>query len=145
MKLELYEQALTTDWRVPFYPTHFSWKDFWVHSCLQFSVRLWIWKSLVRKSQDFIRGDFIPYISYVHGDVPTVRVSFSGSSVLNRVYNFTFSCLKQSRPRKSPFLPLRSHDVRWFRAPPLKCVKTRTYVPFFSVFNTACLVQSWTE
>ena len=63
-------------------------------------------------------------------DVPTVRVSFSGSSVLNRVYIFRFSCLKQGRPRKSPFLPLWSHNFRWFRAPSLKCVKTQTYVPF---------------
>ena len=48
-------------------------------------------------------------IYFLYRDVPTVRVSFSGSSVLNRVY--TFSCLKQGRPRKSsPFLPLRSHQ-----------------------------------
>ena len=47
--------------------------------------------------------------------VHTVGVSFSGSSVLNRVYNFTF---------------LRSHNFRWFRAPSLECVKTQTYVLF---------------
>ena len=47
------------------------------------------------------------------------------------MYNFTFSCLKQGRPRKSsPFLPLRSHNFRWFRAPSLKCVKTQTNVAF---------------
>ena len=66
-------------------------------------------------------------IYFLYRDVPTVRVSFSGSSVLNRVYNFTFSCLKQGHPRKSsPFLPLRSHNFRWFRAPLLECVKTQT-------------------
>ena len=64
-------------------------------------------------------------------DVTTVRVSFSGSSVLNRVYIFRCSCLKQGPPRKSsPFLPLCSHNFRWFRAPSLKCVKTQTYAPF---------------
>ena len=67
-------------------------------------------------------------IYFLYRDVPTVRVSFSGSSVLNRVYNFTFSCLKQGRPFKSSsFLPLRSHNFRWFRAPSLKCVKTQSY------------------
>ena len=56
-------------------------------------------------------GGLLPYNSYNYRDVLTVRVSFSGCSVLNRVYNFTFSCLKQVRPRKSsPFLPLRSHN-----------------------------------
>ena len=70
-------------------------------------------------------------IYFLYRDVPTVRVSFSGSSVLNRVYNFTFSCLKQGRPRdSSPFLHLRSHNFRWFHAPSLKCVGTQTYVPF---------------
>ena len=34
-------------------------------------------------------------IYFLYGDVPPDRVSFSGSSVLNRVSNFTFSCLKQ--------------------------------------------------
>ena len=64
-------------------------------------------------------------IYFLGRDVPTVRVSFSGSSVLNRVYIFRFSCLEQGRPRKSsPFLPLQSHNFRWFRAPSLKCVKT---------------------
>ena len=38
-------------------------------------------------------------IYFLYRDVPTVRVSFSGSSVLSRVYNFTFSRLKQGRPR----------------------------------------------
>ena len=37
-------------------------------------------------------------------DVPPDRVSFSGSSVLNRVCNFTFLCLKQGRPHNS-FIP----------------------------------------
>ena len=69
-------------------------------------------------------------IYFLGRDVPTVRVSFSGSSVLNRVYIFRFSCLKQGRPRKSLFLPLWSHNFRWFRAPSLKCGKTQTYVPF---------------
>ena len=70
-------------------------------------------------------------IYFLYRDVPKVRVSFSGSSVLNRVYNFKFSCLKQGRPRKSsPVLPLRSYNFRWFRAPSLECVKTQTYVPF---------------
>ena len=70
-------------------------------------------------------------IYFLGRDVPTVRVSFSGSSVLNRVYIFRFSCLEQGRPRKSSlFLPLQSHNFRWFRAPSLKCVKTQTYVPF---------------
>ena len=32
--------------------------------------------------------------------------------------------------KASPFLPLRSHNFRWFRAPSVKCVKTQTYVPF---------------
>ena len=74
-------------------------------------------------------------IYFLYRDVPTVGVSFSGSSVLNRVYNFTYSCLTQGRPRKSsPFLPLRSHNFRWFRAPSLKCVKTQTYA----------LGESWT-
>ena len=69
------------------------------------------------------------HIYFLYRDVPTVRVSFSGSSVLNRVYNFTFSCLEQGRPRKySPFLPLRSHNFRWFRVPSLKCMKTETYM-----------------
>ena len=69
-------------------------------------------------------------IYFLGRDVPTVRVSFSGSSVLNRVYIFRFSCLKQRRPHiSSPFLSLRSHNFRWFRAPSLKCVKTQTYVP----------------
>ena len=64
-------------------------------------------------------------IYFLGRDVPTVRVSFSGSSVLNRVYIFRFSCLEQGRPRKSsPFL-LRSHNFRWFRAPSLKCVKSK--------------------
>ena len=41
-------------------------------------------------------------IYFLYRDVPPVRVSFSGSSVLNRVYNFTFSCFpKQGRHRKS--------------------------------------------
>ena len=40
-------------------------------------------------------GGVLPYISYIkYRDVPTVRVSFSGSSVLNRVYNVTFLSLK---------------------------------------------------
>ena len=70
-------------------------------------------------------------IYFLGRDVPTVRVSFSGSSILNRVYIFRFLCLEQGRPRKcSPFLPLRSHNFRWFRAPSLKCVKTQTYVQF---------------
>ena len=70
-------------------------------------------------------------IYFLHRDVPPVRVTFSGSSVLNRVYSFTFSCLKQGRPRKSsPFLPFPSHNFRWFHAPSLKCVKKETYVPF---------------
>ena len=49
-----------------------------------------------------------------------------------RVYNFTFS---SSFPRKSPpFLPLRSYNFRWFRAPSLKCVKKEPYVlPVFSI------------
>ena len=47
------------------------------------------------------------YISYIG----TVKVSFSGSSVFNRVYDFTFACLKQGCPRKSsPILPLQSQN-----------------------------------
>ena len=34
-------------------------------------------------------------VYFLYRDVPTVWGSFSGSPVLNRVYNFTFSCLKQ--------------------------------------------------
>ena len=72
-----------------------------------------------------------PPIYFLYGDVPTVRVSFSGSSVLNRVYNFTFSCLKQGRPRESsPFSPFGQIIKGWFRATSLECVKTQTYVPF---------------
>ena len=72
-----------------------------------------------------------PPICFLYRDVPTVRVSFSGSSVSNRVYNFTFPCLKQGRPCKSsPFLPLWSHNFHWFRAPSLECIKTHTYRPF---------------
>ena len=52
-------------------------------------------------------------IYFLGRGVPTVRVSFSGSSVLNRVYIFRFPCLKQGSPHKSsPFLPLRSHNFR---------------------------------
>ena len=70
-------------------------------------------------------------IYFLYRDVLTVRVSFSGSSVLNRVYNFTFSCLKQGCPRKSsPFLPLQSHNFGWVRVPLLECMETQTYVPF---------------
>ena len=70
-------------------------------------------------------------IYFQNRDVLTVRVSFSGSSVLNRVYNFTFSCLKQVHPRESsPFLPFRSHNFRWFRASSSKWVKMQTYVLF---------------
>ena len=39
-------------------------------------------------------GQGIP-IYFLYRDDPTVRVSFSGSY---RVYNFTFSCLKQGVP-----------------------------------------------
>ena len=77
-------------------------------------------------------------IYFLYSDVPTVTVSFSGSSVLNRVYNFTFSCLKQGRPHQSsPFLPLRSHDsfanfvrLRWD-------AWKRKLMCRFSVLNTA--------
>ena len=34
-------------------------------------------------------------IHFLYSDVPPVRVSFSESSFLNRVYDFTFSCLRQ--------------------------------------------------
>ena len=46
-------------------------------------------------------------IYFLYRDVPPNRVSFSGSTLLSRVYNFTFLCLKQSRPRNSstPFVP----------------------------------------
>ena len=47
-------------------------------------------------------GVVLPYISRSRV-VPPVRVSFSGSSVF-RLNNFTFVCLKQGHPRKSPFL-----------------------------------------
>ena len=84
-------------------------------------------------------------IYFLYRDVPTVRVSFSGSSVLNRVDNFTFSCLKQGRPCKSsPFLPLRSHNFRWFRAPFFGMRENSNLCAIFSVLNMACLVQSWT-
>ena len=76
----------------------------------------------------FLPGGGTP-IYFLYRDVPTVRVSFSGSSVFNRAYNFTFSCLKQGHPHKySPFLPLRSHNFRWFLAPSLKCMKMQTYM-----------------
>ena len=59
-------------------------------------------------------------------DVPPVRVSLSGSSVLNRVYNFTFLSPKQGRPHKSsPFLPLQSHNFRWFRLPHWNALKSK--------------------
>ena len=46
-------------------------------------------------------------IYFLYRDVPTVRVSFSRSPVLNRVYNFTFSCLKQGYVQTFvPFLAL---------------------------------------
>ena len=72
-----------------------------------------------------VLGEVTPIYS-VYRDVPPVRVSFSGSSVTNRVYNFTFLCRKQGRPRKSPFLPFQSHNFCWFCAPSLKCVKMQT-------------------
>ena len=88
------------------------------------------------------RGGGTP-IYFLYRGVPTVRVSFSGSSVLNRVYNFTFSCLKQGRPHKSPpFLPLRSHNFHWFRR---NAWKRKLICTVLSVLNMACLVQSWTE
>ena len=82
-------------------------------------------------------------IYFIYRDVPTVSVSFSGSSVLNSVYNFTFLCLKQGclpvnlllphtlppPPSPPPPPPRRWHNVRWYHAPSLKCVKTQTYVP----------------
>ena len=37
-------------------------------------------------------------IYFLYRDVPTVRVSFSGSSVLNRVYNFPFCVLNRVVP-----------------------------------------------
>ena len=54
-------------------------------------------------------------IGFLYRDVQHVRVSFSWFSVLNRVYNFTFLCLKRGLPSKSPFLPFRSHTFCWFR------------------------------
>ena len=45
-------------------------------------------------------------IYFLYRDIPTVRVSFSGSSVLT------------------------GYTISHFRAPPLECVKTQTYVPF---------------
>ena len=48
-------------------------------------------------------------IYFLHRDMPPIRVSFSGFSVLvNRVRNFTFLCLKQDcHCKSSPFLPLQ--------------------------------------
>ena len=59
------------------------------------------------------------------------HASFSGSSVLNRVYNFTFLCLEEGPHRESsPVLPLQPHNFRRSRVLPLlKCVKTQVYVP----------------
>ena len=42
-------------------------------------------------------GGEYSHIFFLHRDVPTVRVSFSGSC-LKRVYNFTFSCLNTVVP-----------------------------------------------
>ena len=84
----------------------------------------------VRESRGLGWGGGTP-IYFVYRDVTPVRVSFSGSSVLNRVYNFTFFCLKQGRHRKySPFLPLQPHNIRWFRVPSLKCVKCKIMYRF---------------
>ena len=51
-------------------------------------------------------GGEYSHIFFLHRDVPTVRVSFSGSC-LKRVYNFTFSCLNTVVPSNlllfSPF------------------------------------------
>ena len=45
-------------------------------------------------------------IYFLYRDVPPVRVSFSGSSGLNRVYSFTFLCLQKGRPVNLPlFFP----------------------------------------
>ena len=68
-------------------------------------------------------------IYFLYRDVPTVRVSFSGSSVLNRVYNFTFLCLKQGCPRETSSFPLIAKFALILCAF-VKSVKTQTYVPF---------------
>ena len=78
-------------------------------------------------------------IYFLHGDFPLIRVSFSGFSVLNRVYNFTFLCLKQGRHHKSPpFLPFHSHNFRWICAPSLKCMKKQTTVMYCFEYSNAC-------
>ena len=70
-------------------------------------------------------------IYFLCRDVPTVRVSFSGSSVLNRVYNFTFSCLNRVVPVNLLLLSADFVRLRW---------NAQTYV---SVLNRACLAHSW--
>ena len=51
-------------------------------------------------------GGKVTPIYFLCGDVPPVRVSFSGS----------YFCVKQDRHRKSsPFLSLQPHNFHWFR------------------------------
>ena len=70
-------------------------------------------------------------IYFQNRDVPTVRVSFSGSSVLNRVYNFTFSCLNRIVPVNFLlFSPFDHILFCWFRVPSLEYVKTQVCVSF---------------
>ena len=56
-------------------------------------------------------GGGTPIYFLVCRDVPPVRVSFSGFSVLNRVYDFTFLCLKQG-------IQFHSQQIFSFSPPP---------------------------
>ena len=87
-------------------------------------------------------------IYFLYRDVPTVRVSFSGSSVLNRVHNFTFSCLKQGHSASFGnlllYFPFDHMIFADFMRLCWNVWRRKLICTVLSVLNTACLIQSWT-